>query len=316
MDQRKTTAILLLQSLAREARSYRDLTVRARIQARLADALWQVDKDQARDLFRRAWDTADDAAIEADRRVVEERRAQITKYGNAAWANPPDFHAEILKLVEKHDEALGKEFLAKLDEPKQQETASVSNSAHNKLSEYLKPTVLSPAEAQKLGLAMRLLEAGNLAHALRVADPVLGRVSMEGVTFLSTLRDKNADAADQRYAALLISATIDPASDANTVSLLSSYAFTPFVYFTALSSGISGISQPRASCSPPALSAQLRASFFRAAAQILLRPMPQPDQDRTSAGRGELTSLLSDYFRSLSNMLQMLPRSCMRNRMP
>ena len=50
---------------------------------------------------------------------------------------------------------------------------------------------------------------------------------MEGVDFLSFLRDKNPVAADQRYARLLAMSEADLKSDANTISLLSSYLFTP-----------------------------------------------------------------------------------------
>jgi len=42
-DQRRTVAISLLTSLADESRSYQDQTLRARVQARAADALWDSD---------------------------------------------------------------------------------------------------------------------------------------------------------------------------------------------------------------------------------------------------------------------------------
>jgi hypothetical protein len=284
-NERKTTAIFLLQALAREAQTYRDQALRARIQARVADALWEVDNARARDLFSGAWEAADAASLEAARRVKEDRRSQVIKYGAAMWVNPPDFHAEILKLIERHDNSLSKEFLAKLEDSNRCEKISDDVADLNKLSQYLKPEVLSPNVAQQLKLAMHLLEVGDLAQAIQVADPVLGRVSMEGITFLSALREKNATAADQRYATLLANATTDATSDANTVSLLSSYAFTPFVYFTALANGAKGVSQARGTISAPSLSESLRGTFFRAAVQILLRPLPQPEDDRSSAGR-------------------------------
>src|SRR5258706_10120897 len=43
--QRRSMALLLLQSLAIDARSYRDEPLRARVQARIADALWDQDKE-------------------------------------------------------------------------------------------------------------------------------------------------------------------------------------------------------------------------------------------------------------------------------
>src|SRR5437762_312028 len=59
LRQRRSVALSALQSLAIEARSYRDEPLRARVQARIADALWDQDQDAARTLFRRAWDVAE-----------------------------------------------------------------------------------------------------------------------------------------------------------------------------------------------------------------------------------------------------------------
>src|SRR5205085_10787161 len=58
-EARRQVAISLLTQLADEARSYQDITLRARVQARAADSLWTSDEGRARALFRRAWDAAD-----------------------------------------------------------------------------------------------------------------------------------------------------------------------------------------------------------------------------------------------------------------
>ena len=57
--QRRSTAMSLLEALAIEARSYRDEPLRARVQARIADAIWDQDEENARNLFRRAWAVAE-----------------------------------------------------------------------------------------------------------------------------------------------------------------------------------------------------------------------------------------------------------------
>jgi len=57
--ERRTFAISSLTSLANEARSYDDLTLRTRVLARVADALWEVDAVTARSLFRKAWEAAE-----------------------------------------------------------------------------------------------------------------------------------------------------------------------------------------------------------------------------------------------------------------
>src|ERR1044071_1047831 len=57
--ERQTEARYLLVSLASDARSFRDQVLRARSLARIAEALWEVDGDEARTLFRKAWDGAE-----------------------------------------------------------------------------------------------------------------------------------------------------------------------------------------------------------------------------------------------------------------
>ncbi len=280
-EARRTTAISLITSLADEARSFRDPTLRARVQARAADALWTMDKERARVLFRRAWEAADAADEENERRAEEE-----IGRGPGARNAQPSLRAEVLRLAARRERALGEEFLARLDEARKQDgdkSAPPADAPPARRSPRNEP---SPAIARRLRLAEQLLEEGDIEQALQFADPALTSVNINSVSFLDALREKNAAAADQRYASLLARADVDPASDANTVSLLSSYVSTPFLYVVFEQNAGSNINRRRRINTPPAdLSAQLRAAFFRTAASILLRPLPPPDQDRTTSGR-------------------------------
>jgi hypothetical protein len=287
--QRRAQAVALLTTLADQARDFRDETVRARAQARAADALWETDPERARALFRRAWEAADSADREAARKLEEETNAQLAKHGSAVTSTPPDLRAEVLRLAARRDRALGEEFLkhlAKSSEQKQGDAgADATSSSPAATSAATTSSDDGSADAgQRLGLAQELLEEGDTQHALQFADPALNRANMQAISFLSALREKDAAEADRRFTALLARAAADPASDANTVSLLSSYVFTPFNFFTAYRSGGTGTSAMRGGVAPPDAPA-LRAEFLRVAAQILLRlPTPQ-DYERTSAGR-------------------------------
>ena len=138
--------------------------------------------------------------------------------------------------------------------------------------------------SQRLGVATELLKAGDTERALQFAAPALTVVSAGSIDFLSDLREKNPNAADSGYAALLASSANNPHSDANTVSLLSSYIFTPHLYVTFTSSGAPN-SQMYSKITPAAVAPELRATFFQSAATILLRPLPAPGQpDQSSSG--------------------------------
>ena len=72
--QQRTVAISLVTSLADEARSFKDQTRRARVQARAADVLWDTDPERARELFRRAWEAAEIVDAEAAKKRAEDMK--------------------------------------------------------------------------------------------------------------------------------------------------------------------------------------------------------------------------------------------------
>lgn len=287
-SQRRATAITLATSLADEARSFRDEQLRARVQMRAADALWESDTEQARALFRRAWDSADSADREAFR-LFEERRKAQEQSGGYAGAGPPNLRGELLRLAARRDRALGEEFLARLSEAKEQENQNLAINASNAPAQPTTDPEKPPfAVAQRLQLAREFLEEGDTERAMQVADKALDIVTTRGVNFLSMLREKDPAAADKRFAAMFQRAALDPSSDATHVSVLSSYAFTPFMTLVVRGNGQNHTSMERDKIVAPNMSPELRAAFLRASAQILLRPVPTADQDRTLAGRGGL----------------------------
>jgi hypothetical protein len=280
-SQRRKVATSLLTSLADEARSYQDQTLRARVQARSADALWDSDVEKARALFRRAWDSATAADKEAWRRYDEERQRQANARTQSYLKAPPDLSGEVLRLTAKRDPALSEEFLAQLTE----ENKSELNSGNSAIPPTMDPENPPLEVTKRLQLARGLLESGDIGRALLFADKALDRVTTRGTFFLCALREKDQAAADQRFARMLAGTVMDPSSDAVGVSVLSSYVFTPFLYIIVRGNGQNHSSQERERVVAPDIPPELRLAFLKGAAVILLRPVPPPDQDRTVAGR-------------------------------
>ena len=274
--ERRANAQSLLMSLASDAGSFKDQRLRARTLARVADALWDTDPERGRTLFRRAWDAAETGDKESQQRLQEEIQQQKAKTGgNVAVSGPPDLRGEVLRLAARRDRALGEEFLGKLKSEKLQE----STEGADKLKSN--PLNASETQSQRLSLARQLLDT-DVERALQFADPALGSITIDALDFLSYLRDRDAAAADRRYAAMLGMAAGNLLSDANTVSLLSSYLFTPHLFVTfSRNGGTSTQSTSRNNVAPEAPS-ELRQAFFRAAVEILLRPMAPPGQDQTA----------------------------------
>ena len=275
LKERRERARSLLVSLSTDARTFNDQTLRARSLARIADALWQVDPEQGRMLFRKAWEAAEVADQDSDRKHQEEIAQQKARTGGGfAGTLPPNVRREVLKMAARHDRALSEEMLEKL---KAQKAEAANNATSNSGR-------TNEAISQRIGVAKDLLVNGDPEKALQIAAPALTVVARETIDFLVDLRAKNASAADSAYAALLASSPNNPQSDANTVSLLSSYIFTPHLYITFSGSGVSSSSSSD-KITPAPVSPELRNAFFRSAAAILMRPLPAPgEQDLTSAG--------------------------------
>jgi hypothetical protein len=284
-EARRTTAVLLVNSLADEARSFRDEQLRARVQARAAEALWEIDAERARSLFRRAWDAAELADREHARRTEEERQRQMAARGSFAMQRPPNIRGEVLRLAGRRDRALAEEFLARIEGARKEEAATpvVTPDA----AEPSRPASALPASSsqyQRMELARQLVRAGEVERAVQIAEPGLQAPTHDALLFITDLREASPERADRIYATLLARAASDPAADANTVSTLASYVLTPRLFITIEGGGYNidsgGPSRP-----PAEFPAELRAAFLQTAAQILLRPPAPADQDRGTSGR-------------------------------
>jgi hypothetical protein len=278
--QRRAFVISLVTSLADDARAYRDLALRPRVLARAADTLWPADTEMARALFWRAWEAAEKGDAEevtlkandnAPPMVVALRRISVR-----------DLRSEVLNLAARRDRALAEEFLSKLTAATRKEADDSKNNSntHNPSDGWS----ISEIESKRLQIARKLIDDGEIERALEFAAPALDYVSASSIGFLSALRQRSPERADQRFALLLARTEIDPSADANRVSGLSSYVFTPGLYVTFNSDGSARWTQPDEPAAPPNLSAVLRARFFQVAGSILLRPLPPVEQDFSSSG--------------------------------
>ena len=274
---RREQARSLLVALSTDARTFRDSTLRARSLARIADALWQVDIDQARVMFRKAWEAAESADQENELKKQEDISRQKAKTGGGYVLNSfPNVRREVLGLAARHDRVLSNEFLDKL-------TAQKLEAANSATTQNTNAGRLPEALSQRLSVSREMLQSGEIDRALEFADPALSVVSRESLDFLSDVREKAPKLADSRYAALLSIAAGNPQSDENSVSLLSSYIFTPHLFITFSTGGTSS-SQSSNSTAPADVSPELRMAFFQTAAGILLRPLPPPGTDTNSSG--------------------------------
>lgn len=313
-SERRTFAVAQLVSLADEARGYHDLALRPHVLVRAADALWEADNESARRIFRRAWDAAEAADADAQSTKIEDRQLQMV--AAMKRANGMDSRNEVLRMAARRDHALGEEFLAKLKDKTREDSGSQTSVGN------------SPEDlARRLQLARSLVDDDQIDQALAFAAPALNQINVDSIGFLCALRPKRPAMADERFGLMMAQAEYDPSSDANTVSLLSSYAFTPGYYITFKPDGGASWSFAEEKLPPPDLPAGLRAAFFQVATAVLLRPLPPPDQDYTSSGRAgkyRVVSRLMPLFQkyapdsatALRSQMASLATETPKNRLP
>jgi histone H3/H4 len=286
---RRASAVSLVSTLAEEARTFSEPALRARVQARAADALWETDKEKATQLFRRAWEAAEAADRETANLSEAERRQRAVRQGAAGPRGLLNMRREVVILAARRDKGLGEEFLSKLDDSRKSEESGATASAPAPVQtneQRINPDNPPPHMQQRLNLAQQLLDEGETERAMQFADPALYPVNTFGVAFLNTLREKNRAAADERFMSINARAAADPLSDANSVSLLASYVFTPFLYVTVRKDGAHHTRQWRGQIEPPAdMEPRVREAFLATAFQVLLRPLPPAEEDRSSSGR-------------------------------
>ena len=162
--QQRTVAISLVITLADEARSFKDQTRRARVQARAADVLWDTDPDRARELFRRAWEAAEAADVEAARKRADEMKQLENERRPVVIRGGPDLRSEVLRLVAKRDRKLSEEFLKVLDEAAEKERTEAAADQRRNSGTRL-------GASQRLQLARRLVEDGEVQRAIEFATP-------------------------------------------------------------------------------------------------------------------------------------------------
>jgi lactam utilization protein B len=281
-EARRLQARSLLFSLSSEARSFTDQKLRARTLARIADALWDTAAEQGQILFREAWGAAVKADQESNRSLnvstgvvtLDEVKADQESNRNL------DIRREVMALAAKHDRKLAEEFLQQLTSDQQENGAEISG---NNSPPGNNVWELSDAGEKRLRVAQNLLSTGDVNQAIQFADPVLGNVTISTVDFLTQLREKDPLAADQRYAAMLANTRNNISSDANTVSVLSSYIFSPHTYVVFNSDGAADARWTRTPSPPAGVHPQLRSAFFQAASGVFLRP-PPADRNQSALG--------------------------------
>lgn len=279
-QKRRAQAASLLDETANAARSFESLDDRVLIQTLAADAMWAINPERARQIFRRAWEAATAADQDATEESSRESGAQ-TKVSALAFTESRD---EVIAKAATHDSSLAEVFLKELAQEKADEQ-SASPMQPTQPTRRTPWGQLSANGTRRLALALDLLKRRDYDHAAQIASTLTSEEpSADLIAFLINLRFFKQRETDAIYLRLIERAATDTAADANTVLRLSSLfvspellvsidergslQFRPVLYTTYNPDNLKATDVSRAPV-PQAL----RDAFYHFAANVILRPM-------------------------------------------
>ncbi len=183
-------AVSIIREAARDSVTLEDRRSIARIQARAASAIWKFDRENARELFEKAFETA----------ITHYRETKNTgseRLPNGPQISRADVRQEVIRAVTKFDPTLAKTMTERFIEEKRREIAA--SQAKTPSTENALLGKVDPAAEQVLSLAFSLLETdreasvGLARRALEVTIPI------PAAGYLVSLANLDRDAADQLF---------------------------------------------------------------------------------------------------------------------
>ncbi len=290
-QKRRAQGVSLLDETANAARSFASLDDRVMIQTLAADAMWTINPERARAIFRRAWEAATAADQDESEESARDDGAQ-TKVGALLFTESRD---EVIAKAATRDSSLAEVFLKELSQEKADEQSTLPTQPTRRTSWGQ----LSANGTRRLALALDLLKRRDYDHAAQIALTLTSEEpSADLIAFLINLRFFKQRETDAIYLRLIERATTDTAADANTVLRLSSLfvspellvsvdergslQFRPVLYVTYNPDNLKSTDVSRAPVPQP-----LRDAFYRFAANVILRPTTASGVNQS----GETTAL-------------------------
>ena len=187
-DPKRRQALLALKDIYKESKSYDDLALRVRVKAQIADVLWQVEPDSARDMLITAFDDA--TALKQD---PAKRRS---------------LRSEIIRVAARRDRDLVKELIARFEAEKENESGqpplqnSFDHSTERGSLLLDSASTLLAADDQQgaVSLARRSLSEGRAGRFLFFLTQLMGKDQTAGeklfLDALAVLRQGPADPND------------------------------------------------------------------------------------------------------------------------
>ncbi len=287
----------ILHETAAEAKGWEDVKISSKIQAQVADLLWDFDPISAENYLLRAWDKAKQA---------KNSEEKPSKYRNTS--NRVTVFREVLLVARKRQPILAEKWLKELSDLADEDFAGRNKGLFD--DRTARSSVL-------LEMALQVVEADVQPAAALAIESLRDGISFGLQTVLVKIQEKNPDLAVQVFRAALQRIGSVGVSNANEIQILYSYIYTPGLISTTSNSGAQGsstiaIGRNRAGIRPAAeLYPELAREFLVAAGRAILAiPFLIGDENPENSAREQygivtvIESRLGNTAPELSRALQ------------
>lgn len=278
----------VLQATAEGARKWKDERAAARVQAEVADLIWEIDPATARTLLLTAWDKASSAR--------EEKRAERSAYRNQSPQT--DTRREVMMVARRRASDLAKRWLREMSEE-----------AGSKPAERGAFDDRSPRSTILLDMAMAVATQDAKAAADLAIESLQDGISFGLQNVLLAIQQQDFDLAQMVFRRALQRLKTLGMTDPDELLVLYSYLYTPGRVQAANTSENRGTFSLAVAQNRPQVKAaseqnpQLALEFLRVAADVLLgAPIPATTTRAETTARAQL-SVINTLYPQISRQL-------------
>src|SRR5215213_1258572 len=273
-EQQVTRILAVLSATADNAKNWTDAAAASKVQAQIADVIWDADTEIARGYLIKAWETTDKIAIPKRERSRFRNQSPRT-----------EARREVILVARKRAPDLSKKWLQQMAQESEQDQGD--RGAFD--DRTARSTLL-------LQMAQQIVNENPEAAAALVIDSLQDGISFGFQEVLIKIQEKNLELSQRVFRAALSRLRTAGMLDPNELLILYAYLYTPGRIVAANTDGNTrqiavGRNQPQIAAAAQ-LNPALALEFLQVAANLLISaPLPATTANPSLAARSQLSAI-------------------------
>jgi hypothetical protein len=275
-EQQVTRILAVLSATADNAKTWTDAAAASKVQAQIADVIWNADGEIARGYLIKAWETT--GKIETPKRERSPFRNQSPR---------TEARREVILVARKRAPDLTKKWLQQMADESEQDQRD-----HGAFDDR------TPRSTLLLQMALQIVQDDPEAAASLVIDSLQDGISFGFQQVLIRIQEKNVELSQRVFRTALSRLRTAGMLDPNELLILYAYLYTPGRIVAANTDGNTGHVQLAVGRNQPQIAAAaqlnpaLALDFLQLAANLLISaPLPATTANPPLAARSQLSAI-------------------------